>query len=386
MRILFISRNSSHAKYYRTLVSNLNLDAQLHVTGLPRWGAIKQLGQLSQFKHNEILENHLLRKKARHPKLFASNFVCNVFKAYLAVFESLRFLKFIDLLKAEQPDKVVVWNGKKLPNQTVVSAAECLSIPVMFFENGLVPNTTCLDPKGVNYLSSLPRTPDFYMQRELTGARLAAIEQAKSHKNRVADTPTESLPENYIFVPFQVPNDTQVVVHSPWIKSMEMLFEEVMKAVDALQNPNLKVVFKEHPNWPHKFTQLHQVHPKAIFANSVKASDLIKNAQATITINSTVGLETLQLGGKLITLGNACYALPEMVLSASSPVELQAQLEKIAAWQPNTVLIERFLDYVNGVYAIPQAWRRVDQRHIESVEKRLLEQDEFSVELNHQTA
>lgn len=381
MRILFVSRNSSHAKYYRKLVAKLNLDAQLHVTGWPRLGALKHLNRLPDFDSKEMLEHHLLRKKARHPKLFSSNLVCRLFCGYLKAIETLRFLKFIDLFQAEQPDKVVVWNGKKLPNQTVVCAAESLNIPVMFFENGLVPNTTCLDPKGVNYLSSLPKSPSFYLERELTGVALATIEQAKNHKKRLADNPIESLPEEYIFVPFQVPNDTQVVVHSPWIKTMEQLFDEVMKAVDALPYSNLKVVFKEHPNWPKKFTHLHNAHAQAVFANNVKATELIKNAKATITINSTVGLETLQLGGKLITLGNACYALPGMVLAANSADQLVEQLSAVMEWQPNVQLIERFLDYVNGVYAIPQAWRRADTQHIKAIENRLLGRDEFSVQI-----
>ncbi|MFY8350609.1 capsular biosynthesis protein [Pseudoalteromonas sp. SSM20] len=383
MRILFVSRNSSHAKYYRKLVAKLNLDAQLHVTGWPRLGALKHLNRLPDFDSKEMLEHHLLRKKARHPKLFSSNLFCRLFCGYLKAIETLRFLKFIDLFQAEQPDKVVVWNGKKLPNQTVVCAAESLNIPVMFFENGLVPNTTCLDPKGVNYLSSLPKSPSFYLERELTGVALASIEQAKNHKKRLADNPIESLPEEYIFVPFQVPNDTQVVVHSPWIKTMEQLFDEVMKAVDALPYSNLKVVFKEHPNWPKKFTHLHNAHAQAVFANNVKATELIKNAKATITINSTVGLETLQLGGKLITLGNACYALPGMVLAANSADQLVEQLSAVMEWQPNTHLIERFLDYVNGVYAIPQAWRRADKNHIQAIESRLLGCDEFSTQINH---
>lgn len=379
MRILFVSRNSSHAKYYRKLVGKLNLDAQLHVTGWPRLGALKHTKHLANFDSNEMLAHHLLRKKARHPALFSSKLVCQVFRGYLKAVETLRFLKFIDLFQAVQPDKVVVWNGKKLPNQTVVCAAECLNIPVMFFENGLVPNTTCLDPKGVNYLSSLPKLPEFYLERELSGVALAAIEQAKNHKNRTIDSAEVALPEHYIFVPFQVPNDTQVVVHSPWIKSMEQLFWQVMQAIDALPQSNLKVVFKEHPNWPKKFTHLHKVHDKAIFANGVKASELIKRAEATITINSTVGLETLQLGGKLITLGNACYALPGMVLPANSQQQLVEQLKEINSWQPNTRLIERFLDYVNGVYAIPQAWRRADKKHIKAIEARILGADEFSL-------
>ena len=34
---------------------------------------------------------------------------------------------------------------------------------------------------------------------------------------------------------------------------------------------------------------------------------------------------------------------------------------------------------VNGVYAIPQAWRRADKKHIKAIEARILGADEFSL-------
>ena len=378
MCILFISRNSSHAKYYRKLVKKMHIDAKLHVTGLPRLKSLFQISKIRLFDSTELLQNQILRKRARHPKLFANPLIVSVYKHCMKLYEGLRFLKFIDLLQDENPTKVVVWNGKKLPNQTVVCAAEALSISVMYFENGLVPNTTCLDPNGVNFTSSLPKQAEFYLKHQPSGQALNQIEPVKPHKNlRQSDTATQ-LPQRYIFVPFQVPNDTQVVVHSPWIKSMEQLFNEVMTAVSHIDNQDIKVVFKEHPNWPHKFEHLYQAHPKAIFANSLKTADLIKHADATITINSTVGMEALQLGGKVITLGDACYDITDMVLPARNSAQLIAQLNLLPHWQPNAQLIAHFLDFVNGVYAIPQAWRRANKQHILAIESRLLEKDRFS--------
>lgn len=382
MKILLISRNSSHAKYYEKLVKKCQLDARLHITGRPRLGALSRFNYLSNFDMEALIQTHLLRKKARHNVLFSNLIISKLFSLWLRFIESLRYMKFIDLLLCEKPDKVIVWNGKKLPNQTVAIAANSLGIPVMYFENGLVPNTTCLDPKGVNFTSSLPRNPNFYLSRALSGQALAQIEQVKSHKKRSIDNETLNLPEKYIFVPFQVPNDTQVVVHSPWIKSMEALFSAVMYAIDNVADKEIKVVFKEHPNWPKKFTHLHSAHGRALFANGTKATTLIENAVATITINSTVGLEALQLGGKLITLGEACYALDGMTLKANSQTHLIEQINNLSSWQPNTQLITAFLDYVNSVYAIPNAWRRADTSHFKAIESRILGTDTFSSEIN----
>ena len=89
-------------------------------------------------------------------------------------------------------------------------------------------------------------------------------------------------------------------------------------------------------------------------------------------------MEALQLGGKVITLGDACYDITDMVLPARNSAQLIAQLNLLPHWQPNAQLIAHFLDFVNGVYAIPQAWRRANKQHILAIESRLLEKDRFS--------
>ncbi len=71
------------------------------------------------------------------------------------------------------------------------------------------------------------------------------------------------------------------------------------------------------------------------------------------------------------------------MLAANSADQLVEQLSAVMEWQPNTHLIERFLDYVNGVYALVQAWRRADTHHIQAIENWLLGSDEFSSQINH---
>jgi capsular polysaccharide export protein len=379
MRVLFISRKSSHSKYYKKLVNSLSFDARLHIMGKPYFKSIFKFKELKETNFDCMLTNQLLRKKARHPKLFNFELMSQLYFQSIKVIEKLRFLKYIMLLEDTSPDKVIIWNGKKLPNQTIVEAAKSLSIPIMYFENGLVPNSTCLDPKGVNFSSSLPKDPDFYKSYHFTSlSKLSPIQQREHHKNKKQQHKLESLPEKFIFVPFQVPNDTQVIVHSQWIKSMEQMFVEILTAVDDLGDPNLKVVFKEHPSWPSNFKHLYEDNDRAIFANSNTCKELIQAAIATITINSTVGLETLQLREKLIVLGDACYSMAGLTLQANNLDELKDCLNKIPLWKQDMVLTSNFLQFLNDVYCIPGDRKKPTKEHFKAIENRILAVDEFS--------
>ena len=153
---------------------------------------------------------------------------------------------------------------------------------------------------------------------------------------------------------------------------MEILFDEVMRARDALGDPELKVVFKEHPSWPGHFDHLYQRHPDAIFANGNATPDLIRSCEALVTVNSTVGLEGVQLCKKVVVLGQACYRVPDLVLAADNADDLRLALGRLAGWQPSEELRRSYLRFLNEVYCIPQKWSEAADLHFTAVKHRLL--------------
>lgn len=59
-----------------------------------------------------------------------------------------------------------------------------------------------------------------------------------------------NLPKNYIFLPLQVHDDTQILIHSPQIKKMEDFIRKVYTAIEKVnerENKNYYLVLKEHP-------------------------------------------------------------------------------------------------------------------------------------------
>ena len=378
MPILFVSRANVHARYYKKLSNALGLDSRVHIMGKPSLAALGRLAEAFAVDLSPAIETQLKRKCAKQSWIWRFAPVCSAYRVMMSIFEHCRLAKYLALLDQLKPSKVVLWNGKKLPNRTVVLAARQLGVPVFYFENGLLPNTTCLDPHGVNQDASLPKDPAFFKALAFAEqSECCAITPREPHRRRKQGE-AKCLPERFVFVPFQVPHDTQIVCHSPWVQSMEQLFDAVVDAVNALGDPSLKIVFKEHPTWPKNFPHLYDKSDNALFCNDNDIRDLMNKAEAVITVNSTVGLEALQLGKKVITLGESCYNLEGLVQHAGDHQALVAALRRLPEWQLDCQLAENYFTYLKTIYCIPGNWKQCDEHHVQAVTARLLAKDQFS--------
>ncbi|WP_418357755.1 capsular biosynthesis protein [Shewanella basaltis] len=384
MTYLFISRKNVHAKYYKKIIKKVSIDCQLHIMGMPKLTAVNYLKNAFNVDFESIVKSQLIRKRARSP-IWGNPIVSAMYGFVLVFFERLRYAKYLALLNEVKPEFIVMWNGNKLPNITVAMAAKALCINQFYYENGLLPGTTSLDPRGINFNASLSREPSFYLnfdpQNVLEFSEPEIIPR-EDHKKRGTFDSTE-IPERYIFAPFQVPHDTQIASFSPWIDSMEMFYDEVLKAVKSLNDPSLKVVFKEHPSWHKHYSHLYNKDPIATFANGNKTCDLIQCSEAVVTINSTVGLESLLLNKCVLTVGQACYNIEGLVKHADNAEQLSENLKAvIQGWEPNLQLRNKFFKFLEHVYSIPGVWKHTEDKHIKAIEARFTGRDEFAKYLN----
>ncbi|WP_197465374.1 capsular polysaccharide export protein, LipB/KpsS family [Marinomonas sp. TW1] len=364
------------------MLKHLDLNGQFYQMGKPDWRSLTFLHKSFNVNLKQVVQQQLERKQAYGTKVWQNTFVINIYKTILLVSERFRFAKYLALLTKIKPEYLVVWNGKKLPNVTVVMAAKTLGIKVFYFENGLLPKTVSLDPKGVNFASSLSRDPAFYRNFDPENRYVFSapdlVPRASIKKRNRFDA--IELPKRFVFVPFQVPHDTQIVCYSSWIKSMESLYDHVISAVKALGDPELKVVFKEHPTWHKHYVTLYEKDPIAVFANGNATPELMSKSQVVITINSTVGMESLLLGKPVITLGDACYNIDGLVQHANNQHELRECLNKVSqGWQMSSRLCNKFFAYLKYVYCVPRTTKD-DPEHIQAVSQRLLGEDLFSLD------
>jgi len=277
-----------------------------------------------------------------------------------------------------RPDALGVWGGNAVDAKAVVVAGRDSGIPCFQFENGFLPNTTQMDIQGVNVESSVPRDPEFYVNRSSFGTREFPdrISPTTPRRGKRAWPPI-SLPDRYVFVPFQYHLDSQILLHSPWIQGMHQFFRIMIESARGVRGSTPALVFKEHPYCPSRYPDLLReagTVPGVHFANGNSTDELIRNAIGVVTINSTVGTESLLLGKPVLALGNAVYEVPGVASSARSTDQVAEWLS--AVWMdraPAAPLRKSFLSFLSDDYLIPDRHQDPGPAHIRAVKERLQE-------------
>lgn len=292
-----------------------------------------------------LVADNLRRKQIRLPRIYA---IRPLALTYSYVKGVQAYLLREALLLDRDPERIdIIFNGSVFPESVLAS----VSTPErrVFVESGFFPDTLQLDPQGLNGANSVPRDPAFYLDQGNGFAALGFPEATSRRATKSRFAPI-TLPETYIFVPFQVPSDMQVTQHSPWIRDMYHFLRVVTETAE--RNPQHTFVIKEHPSFRLSVIGSTAPHPRVIFANGNDTRELIAHAEAVITINSTVGIEALQAGKTVITLGNSCYNIPGLVLQAQDAPSLDAALNQ-TGWSPDDRLRRAFLSFLVNVYLVP---------------------------------
>ena len=369
MDVLFISKHGSMYRYFQYLKRNLDLHSTVF-DFTPKFYIKLQAPPLSGAEIKAGTEFHLQRKKAKYN---FPEWLWRLLGFYYEAKFKFYYRQFSGLIYAYKPKSIALWNGHRLPEQAIKTLAEKLNIPVVHFENGLLPDTTTFDLSGVNDANSLPRDAQFYREYKNDKTHIEReLVTRKFHRSKKAHAKNKTfyaeLPEKYIFVPFQVKFDSQILLNSKNIKSMNDLYQWIDFAEQNSDQP-LKFVIKEHPSDPHKYTQLYSKNPNIIFSNR-DTKELIEKTDAVITVNSSVGLESILLHKRVIVLGEACYGIEGLCHPVKSASGLSEAVNQLPLWELDVGLIENFLAYLKSEYCVPTSWRNPDKQHIESLQKK----------------
>jgi capsule polysaccharide modification protein KpsS len=265
---------------------------------------------------------------------------------YLQIWDSFLEKHGIDIL--------YIWNGYIVPQETLVIRAKQKGLQVLFFENGYEPNTFVMDPKGINAKSNLKITLSEMGQAitsngtktERSSVRTRVIDyialrlkiklyQFKYHKANLLRYEfsqsfctkllhmTERLfhirkfepREPYIFFPLQVITDSQLIENydheqAETVKQIALLLHQI----NTERTKPIQLIVKEHPRQEtHRYMKqlMKQVrYPDVVFTRYADTNQLIKNAAAVITINSSVGYQALKMEKSVFVLGDSIYDGP----------------------------------------------------------------------------
>lgn len=300
----------------------------------------------------KLLEKRKKTAKKGLPNLFWRWFrVSSYLQANWTYRVAYRFLKQRNVVLG-------VWNGKKFRQAIWVAAAKDLEREVIFFETGPLPGYSAVDPIGVDYYSAAPRELDFYRQ------------YLCSEKHPVLTMPStvkpSSLPSSYIFIPFQVIEDSNIYLHSPWIKDMRDLYEKITMLSNDF--PDTFFVIKPHPACPEKYDDLfalsEQTEGRVRFVFDLPTTCLVEHSEAVLTVNSTVGMEALMARKKVIVLGQAIYGVEGIVKLAHSLQDLENIFKSLELWYLDESLINQYLCYLKNDYAVRgDAMKSPDNEH-----------------------
>ena len=103
-----------------------------------------------------------LREKRNGGGFFATKAGQMLMGLYLRGTIPLMIMRYARSIDDVRYDTVAVWNGKHLRQALIIQIARALGKQTLFFENGMLPDTTVCDPQGVNADNSVPREAAFY--------------------------------------------------------------------------------------------------------------------------------------------------------------------------------------------------------------------------------
>ena len=288
-------------------------------------------------------------------------------RGYYKFWAVINFFRYYPKITSKYK-KIILWNGLMFRQHIAKEIARLKGVEAVFVESAFLPGRIVVDKKGVNFYNSVPRDREFFenykndkpLPKEL-------IPRKPRNAKKFAALKKEPLPKRFLFVPFQVDYDTQILLFSPWIKNMEELFFVMKNIADELK---INIVFKEHPSSRKEYPHLHKIAKESEFlqfANAYPTQELIEKSEAVVTVNSSVGVESLLFDKKVITLGKAFYNIEGIVKHAGSKKELKEILENLENWKVDKKLIENFLKYLYWDYLIEGDFKEFDVEKVEEI-------------------
>jgi capsular polysaccharide export protein len=350
-KFLFLTTGSNSKKLLKKFAVNANINAKYLnlkiLFGIPTVESIKFfIDNNISIKEALLFQEKRMRIK-NYPKIIRM-----FLKLFRIANTFLTFCGLYNISKKNEFDVVVTWGGIKYTHHRIAKQFFLAKkTKMLFLERGCLPNTIIVDQKGINYDNSLPRDINFYKNYEKEANLPKYIQPRKTRKKLPEEI---TLPKSYIFVPFQVRTDSQILLQSPWIHTMNYLYSILERSIKLLPG-DMVYVIKEHPSCNKScYKDLHKKNKRIIFANGNVTHDLIESSEAVITINSSVGVEAMILNKKVLTLGNAFYALEGLTLSAKNEIEFHDKLISLFNWKQDKVLTRKYLNYIVNEYLIPR--------------------------------
>lgn len=306
----------------------------------------------------------------------------------------------VDALLERGVTRVLLLNGQAPRQRVVALCARRRGVPLLFIENGLFPDTLQADPEGVNAAGSAGRLgPEGYRSMAVPDGVAEAIAHRASRGERrddgtrvVLDTlpprqvqvlsrldrpitarrvshwlgrqlarpdataPGDALPASpFVLWPLQVPDDTQIALHSPLVSTFAAALPRVREAVDRAFGPRAPLALRPHPLDPHPApTRAAAARlPHTLWCPDGDLHEALHRARVVLVINSTAGFQALLLRRPVVVLGDAVWAVDGVAQRAHSWEELPDRLVAAGQTAMDQPLWRGLLHYLHAQVHLP---------------------------------
>ena len=252
----------------------------------------------------------------------------------------------------------VTWNGLNGTRRVFMDGARDAGAKTLFFELGPFAGTLTVDPCGVNNANSLPRSITPYLswgsqQGTTEGWRVIrdTIKARKPVTLQEESVPEKPLNEPFIFVPLQVPGDSQLRIFGGAFRTVESVIKAVAKAAESLPD-GWHLRLKEHPTSLVRFDALvnEYKHPKLVLDNATDTFTQVAASRAVLTVNSSVGLEAMFFEKPVVAMGECFWAIPGVAGHCGDIDALTEMMREPAKLTFDPTIRSAFLSFLADVY------------------------------------
>ena len=225
----------------------------------------------------------------------------------------------------------VAWNGLNTMRQIFMRAAQDAGSRTLFFELAPFPDRITVDPKGVNYQNALPRHAAPYLAWAKTECRNPlgwqelrdTITQRKPSTHYRSDTPAPPMEGRFIFVPLQVPGDSQLRVFGGAFRTIDMFVDTLLQQAHHCP-PGWHIRIKEHPSATPFVAAAIRVSGvrNVVLDNVTDTFQQVRQSELVLTVNSSVGLEAMFFDKPVVAAGDCFWAIDQIAGAAKTPQAL----------------------------------------------------------------
>lgn len=363
--ILMISYNKHQKVFFNKIKPQLERDGHKVYHLSNQFYSLKSLFKNNYISLNldydKLIKFSYKKKLKKHENIL----IKKVYKKYLIEKAKLLSDYYYNFLRKNKINTVIVWNGSNYIVSVAARVAKIFGVGTLFLEGGYFPNTLVADPKGVNAKSYLmEKNKEFYEKIDLTDSNYNIVNNIDLEQRKLRDSSNYltrntnyNLPEKFIFLPFQVVTDSQLILNSPIVNNMFELFKIVyqgIKKYNKIMDKNYFLVVKEHPSDFGRvdYSSLKEKYNDVVFVTKIDAEKLIEESEIVVTINSTVGLEALTRATNVLTLGKAFYNIKDLVYNVNSKDDFISKMNQAIQNNFNYDLANKFLYYIKEKYLI----------------------------------